>query len=82
MASNIALENIRFRYDITGDNPPWKPLRAFDDGRKVYIEFPRRIDQGEEPPLFVVGAKPQQVVRISRTDGALRRNAVSARTDR
>ncbi|TIO48499.1 MAG: P-type conjugative transfer protein TrbG, partial [Mesorhizobium sp.] len=30
--------------------------RAFDDGSKVYIEFPRRIDQGEAPPLFIVGA--------------------------
>lgn len=56
VASNVSLENIRFRYAITGDSPPWKPLRVFDDGRKVYIEFPRRIDRGEAPPLFVVGA--------------------------
>src|SRR3546814_64180 len=65
-----------------------------------YIAFPRRIDQGEAPPLFVVGPEggaelvnyrvrgnyyvvdrlfaaaelrlgqdPQQIVRISRTDG-------------
>ena len=27
----------------------------FDDGRKVYIQFPARLDQGEAPPLFVVG---------------------------
>ncbi|WP_027056297.1 P-type conjugative transfer protein TrbG [Mesorhizobium erdmanii] len=100
VASNVALENIRFRYSITGDTPPWRPMRAFDDGSKVYIEFPRRIDQGEAPPLFIVGAddndqlvnfrmrgnyyivdrlfaaaelrlgaKQQQVVRITRTDG-------------
>ncbi|MES0167222.1 P-type conjugative transfer protein TrbG [Mesorhizobium sp. M0027] len=56
VASNVALENIRFRYSITGDMPPWRPTRAFDDGSKVYIEFPRRIDQGEAPPLFIVGA--------------------------
>ncbi|PZV35907.1 P-type conjugative transfer protein TrbG [Mesorhizobium kowhaii] len=56
VASNVALENIRFRYSIAGDTPPWRPTRAFDDGSKVYIEFPRRIDQGEAPPLFVVGA--------------------------
>lgn len=53
--SGIALEDIRFRYAITGDTPPWRPIRAFDDGHKVYIEFPDRIDQGEAPPLFVVG---------------------------
>ncbi|WP_339864920.1 P-type conjugative transfer protein TrbG [Paremcibacter congregatus] len=100
IASNIILDNIRFRYVISGDNPSWKPVRAFDDGEKVYIEFPRRLEQGEAPPLFVVGAdggselvnyrmrgnhyivdrlfaaaelrlgkKPQQVVRMSRTDG-------------
>lgn len=96
----IDLANLHFRYAISGDNPPWRPLRAFDDGNKVYIEFPGRLDQGEAPPLFVVGPKgdtelvnyrisgnhyivdrifaaaelrlgedPQQVVRISRTDG-------------
>jgi P-type conjugative transfer protein TrbG len=51
----LALERLQFRYAITGDNPPWRPVRAFDDGNKVYIEFPARIDQGEAPPLFVVG---------------------------
>lgn len=98
--SGIALDRLRFRYAISGDSPAWKPLRAFDDGSKVYIEFPARLDQGEAPPLFIVGpdggaelvnyrvrgnwyvvdrlfsaaelrlgTDPQQVVRISRTDG-------------
>jgi type IV secretion system protein VirB9 len=51
----ITLDQLRFRYEISGDSPPWRPLRAFDDTHKVYIEFPARIDQGEAPPLFVVG---------------------------
>jgi len=51
----VALDKLRFRYEIAGDAPPWRPVRAFDDGSKVYIEFPARIDQGEAPPLFVVG---------------------------
>ena len=29
--------------------------RYLRKGSKVYIEFPRRIDQGEAPPLFIVG---------------------------
>jgi type IV secretion system protein TrbG len=45
----------RFRYAIEGDSPPWRPLTAYDDGRKVYIEFPQGIVQGEMPPLFVIG---------------------------
>jgi P-type conjugative transfer protein TrbG len=53
--TGVRLENLHFRYAISGDNPPWKPARAFDDGSKVYLEVPARIDQGEAPPLFVVG---------------------------
>ncbi len=99
--AGVTLEQLRFRYEISGDSPAWRPLRAFDDTHKVYIEFPARIDQGEAPPLFVVGvngdaelvnyrvrgryyvvdrlfaaaelrlgAEPQQIVRISRSDGA------------
>ncbi|WPC06188.1 P-type conjugative transfer protein TrbG [Pseudomonas benzenivorans] len=53
--AGLTLEQLRFRYAISGSNPPWQPLRAFDDGRKVYIQFPAGIAQGELPPLFVVG---------------------------
>ena len=55
VASGVAVDNLRFRYAIDGDNPPWRPLRAFDDGKKVYIAFPRGISQGEMPPLFIIG---------------------------
>jgi len=51
----VALESLKFRYAIGGDTPSWRPIRAFDDGRKVYIEFPSQIDQQQAPPLFVVG---------------------------
>lgn len=55
IASGVDVGALQFRYRITGDNPPWRPLRAFDDGRQVFIEFPAGIGQGEMPPLFVVG---------------------------
>ena len=55
--AGLSLEKIRFRYAVSGSNPPWKPLRAFDDGEKVYIQFPAGIAQGELPPLFVIGAQ-------------------------
>jgi type IV secretion system protein VirB9 len=53
--TGLTLEQIRFRYAVSGDSPPWKPLRAFDDGERVYIQFPAGIAQGELPPLFVIG---------------------------
>ena len=52
--AGLSVDALKFRYEIDGDRPHWRPLRAFDDGRKVYIQFPARIDQGEAPPLFVV----------------------------
>jgi type IV secretion system protein TrbG len=55
VATGIDISALNFRYTIEGDTPAWRPLRAFDDGQKVYIEFPRGIVQGEMPPLFVIG---------------------------
>lgn len=52
-----ALESLNFRYRIEGDNPAWRPVRAFDDGRQVFIEFPTGIAQGEMPPLWIIGAQ-------------------------
>mgnify|MGYP000131305565 FL=1 len=57
VANGIDLSRVNFRYDVSGDRAPWRPLRAFDDGRQVFIEFPRGIGQGEMPPLFVVGSE-------------------------
>ncbi len=48
-----SLENLHFDYAISGDNPPWKPVRAFDDGTHVYIEFPTAIESRRGAALFV-----------------------------
>ncbi|MFC7706270.1 P-type conjugative transfer protein TrbG [Plastorhodobacter daqingensis] len=52
-----------YRYGLTGDAPPWRPVSIFDDGRRTYVVFPRGIAQGEMPPLFVLGndGEPQVV---------------------
>ena len=56
VATSLNLAALNFRYRIDGDRAPWRPARAFDDGRQVFIEFPAGISQGEMPPLFVTGA--------------------------
>lgn len=56
VAAGIDLAALNFRYRIEGDRAPWRPSRAFDDGRQVFVEFPAGISQGEMPPLFVIGA--------------------------
>src|SRR3546814_10732252 len=35
------------RYALDGDRPAWRPVAVYDDGRRVYVEFPRGIVQGE-----------------------------------
>lgn len=55
VASGLAVEALNFNYAISGDRPAWRPIRAFDDGRQTFIEFPPSIAVGEAPPLFVVG---------------------------
>ena len=57
IAAGLQIDQLHFNYTITGDQPAWRPLRAFDDGRQTFIEFPADIGVGEAPPLFLVDAK-------------------------
>ncbi len=57
VTSGLQIDQLHFDYAITGDNPPWRPTRAFDDGRQTFIEFPASLGTGEAPPLFLVDAK-------------------------
>lgn len=54
------------RYRLTGDNSPWRPVSVYDDGRRVYVEFPGGIAQGEMPPLFVIGSDGEPQIVNSR----------------
>jgi type IV secretion system protein VirB9 len=57
VAGAIAVEALNFGYRITGDRPDWRPVRAFDDGSQVFVEFPPGLATGEAPPLFVLDEK-------------------------
>jgi type IV secretion system protein VirB9 len=57
VATGLAVDQLHFGYAISGDTPAWRPLRAFDDGRQTFIEFPASLGQSEAPPLFLVDAK-------------------------
>lgn len=56
VAAGIDFSALNFDYRLSGDKPPWRPVRVFDDGRQVFIEFPASIATGDMPPLFVTGA--------------------------
>lgn len=57
-----APDRLNFNYGISGDRPRWRPIRAFDDGEKSYIEFPPTIETDEAPPLFLIKGKDAQLV--------------------
>ena len=65
----INLDQLRFRYRIEGE-APWKPRQVFDDGAKVYIQFPSGLAQGEAPPLFVIGGDGKPALVNYRVRGA------------
>ena len=66
----LDVEAMQFRYRIEGE-APWKPVRVFDDGAKVFIQFPSGLKQGEAPPLFVIGADGKPALVNYRVKGAL-----------
>ncbi|MBW8811836.1 MAG: TrbG/VirB9 family P-type conjugative transfer protein [Caulobacterales bacterium] len=59
VAQGVDLDRLNFGYRIEG-KAPWRPVRVFDDGQQVFIEFPPQIGQGEMPPLFILGPKGGQ----------------------
>ena len=54
IAAGLDISSLHFDYVITGDKPGWRPVRAFDDGIRVYVEFPETA-RNELPPLFALG---------------------------
>lgn len=57
VAGGIDFAALNFGYRISGDKVPWRPLRIFDDGRQLFVEFGDGIAEGDMPPLFVLGDK-------------------------
>jgi len=57
IAGGIDIAALNFRYRIGGDKTEWRPLRVFDDGRQLYVEFAGDIGVREMPPLFVLGPR-------------------------
>ncbi len=90
VASGVDVSALNFRYAIEGDAAPWRPLRAFDDGRQVYVEFPAGVGQGDLPPLgeplILIGFEPAERVahddRLANLAAAIGAGAVQSRTQK
>lgn len=62
VAAGVPVEGLNFRYRISGDRTDWRPLRAFDDGRRVFIQMPEGMEATDAPPLFVIGESGPELV--------------------
>jgi P-type conjugative transfer protein TrbG len=69
VSTGLSVQNLRFGYTISGDNPAWRPIRAFDDGRQTFIAFPASLAVGEAPPLFIRGSKGEAELVNYRVSG-------------
>jgi type IV secretion system protein VirB9 len=54
VADSVNLASLSFAYRISGDRPAWRPLRAFDDGTRTYVQMPEGGEASVRPPLFVL----------------------------
>lgn len=48
---------------------PWRPVQAFDDGRRVFIQMPRAMRATEAPALFVRAPGQDQMLVNYRVRG-------------
>jgi type IV secretion system protein TrbG len=67
-ATNIDINNLNFNYAVKaykGDMPSWKPVLIFDDGKKVFIKFPKGMLVNEAPVLFVVSDTNQETQLVN-----------------
>lgn len=69
IAGGIDLPSLNFAYRINGDKVAWRPIRAFDDGRQLFIEFGPAVATNEMPPLFSVGDEGRAELLNYRVDG-------------
>jgi len=69
VAAGIELAALNFRYRLSGDKPDWRPVRVFDDGRQIFIEFGDYIATGDMPPLFATSANGEAELLNYRVKG-------------
>jgi hypothetical protein len=53
---------LNFAYAVAGPKVAWRPVRAFDDGKHVYIQMRQRMESSEAPVLMVAANSGNQMV--------------------
>ena len=49
----LDLSRANFDYKIKGDDPSWKPMRVFDDGKRTWLEMAPGVDNKSLPSVLI-----------------------------
>lgn len=52
---DVPADTLDFKFRISGDTPPWTPIRVYSDKAKTYIQMPRRMRHAEAPVFLALG---------------------------
>ena len=60
----VAPDQLNFNCTITGAQVAWRPLRAYDDGSKTYLQMSPEMQSYEAPAIFVMEGKTPILVNF------------------
>lgn len=60
--TQINVDEVNFNYYLSGDAPPWRPTRIFDDGNKTFIQMPIVSERMDLPILYILKNKEMEMV--------------------
>ena len=63
-ALTVPPEELNFNCTVTGDRVAWRPLRAYDDGSKTYLQMSPDMRNYEAPAIFVMDGKTPLLVNF------------------
>jgi type IV secretion system protein VirB9 len=68
-AITVPPDQLNFNCTITGSQVAWRPLRAYDDGSKTYLQMSPDMQSYEAPAIFVMEGKTPILVnyRVKRS---------------
>ena len=64
-----SIEDVNTDYEITGDEPPWRPRAVYDNGERTCIKMPPGLTRTEAPVLLLEERKQMQLVNYRVRDG-------------
>jgi type IV secretion system protein TrbG len=63
-ALTVPPEELNFNCTVSGSRVAWRPLRAYDDGSKTYLQMDPAMQSYEAPAIFIMDGKTPMLVNF------------------